>query len=419
MYKDLIKGKIFPKSNAKGGANTPSGGVKPYVAKDKEEYEYRKQSYNDSLALHQLGENAFNSMKKTKVKAREVYGRSSVHDYVDLDKNPVLDAKKRTIRTTPYMGSNFRGGVKMDPATDTSNETAERAYENRLAWERKQWDKGINTGGDRDYYAPEKTSVLEVELGQLHVPGTKYNFTPPWMESGTIKYGVNRYKKPVQEVLPPVNDKASGSANRAATPAPAPWKNPGSQVTPLASRMPQVAQPQLPAPPAVQSNYQKKHKMPVIGVDMENGWLRVPNQEGARSNVMKNLPNIPKYREQYHVDNPEAQEWAKKHLKRSGGVMPRTYKSGGVIDKPKAVILGGLSHEEAKANGNGNAVLDGPEKVAETESEELQLTREQSTYLMGMVARIDAGEEMYEELGRYMRRVLKEETIDKSGKYKL
>jgi hypothetical protein len=103
--------------------------------------------------------------------------------------------------------------------------------------------------------------------------------------------------------------------------------------------------------------------------------------------------------------------------KRKGGLLPKKLSKGGSIDKPKAVILGGLSHEEEGDNGKGNAVMDGDVKVAETESEELQLTREHTTHVMGLVALIDEGQDQYEQLGRYMRNVLLKETVDNSGKF--
>lgn len=103
-----------------------------------------------------------------------------------------------------------------------------------------------------------------------------------------------------------------------------------------------------------------------------------------------------------------------------------TYEDGGEIPdidlndqavQDRAVVLGGSLHEDG-----GNPIIDANtgEKIAETETEELLLTKEQTDNIERHVAMYDntMDKEHLLEIGKIIKNIVENEMIDYSGKYK-
>jgi hypothetical protein len=103
-------------------------------------------------------------------------------------------------------------------------------------------------------------------------------------------------------------------------------------------------------------------------------------------------------------------------LKRKGlqvikGKAKPMHKHGG------AVILGGLSHEQEGRLGKGNPIVHNGEKVAETESEELLLSKVQTDRILKQVkaATGKGRDKALVKLGKEMQKILLTETVDNRG----
>lgn len=102
------------------------------------------------------------------------------------------------------------------------------------------------------------------------------------------------------------------------------------------------------------------------------------------------------------------------------------YSKGGIYRKLKykkgAVILGGYRHHEKNELGDkGNPIVNNKgEKVAETEREELLMSKEQTNRIesLHLLCKLNPNENNYFKLGEEVRKIILNETIDNSGKFK-
>jgi hypothetical protein len=85
-----------------------------------------------------------------------------------------------------------------------------------------------------------------------------------------------------------------------------------------------------------------------------------------------------------------------------------------------AVVLGGQLHSEGNKHlGKGNPVFLNGKKVAETEVAELLLNKQQTDQIEKMIALFDKNknQSVLMQLGQYVKHIVDNETVDKSGKY--